>query len=82
MPIRRSPTKEEIAQRARELYEQHGPGAGEEEARKDWEQAQAELEAAEAAAESADVPAGTNDAGADDDPSSPGAPPRGRPPQA
>lgn len=54
MPIRRTPTAEEIAARARELWEQRGERPGDEGAC--WREAKAELEAAEAAAESDDQP--------------------------
>jgi hypothetical protein len=53
MPIRRPPTDEEIAARAREIYEQQGRVEGR--AREYWLQAKAELEAAEASAESEEI---------------------------
>jgi hypothetical protein len=54
MSIRRSPTDEEVAARAREIWEQRGGRPGDE--RGCWREAKAELEAAEAAAESDDQP--------------------------
>jgi hypothetical protein len=54
MSIRRSPTDEEVAARAREIWEQRGARPGDE--RACWREAKAELEAAEAAAESDDQP--------------------------
>jgi hypothetical protein len=54
MSIRRAPTDEEIAARAREIWEQRGGRPRDE--RACWREAKAELEAAEAAAESDDRP--------------------------
>jgi hypothetical protein len=54
--MRRTPTEDEIAQRALELYEQAGQPEGR--AEEFWREAEAELAAAEAAAETADIPAG------------------------
>lgn len=49
MALRRPPTKDEIARRAWEIYQQRGHG--EADAVRDWWEAKAELEAAEVAAE-------------------------------
>jgi hypothetical protein len=51
--MRRKPTEEEIAARARELHEQHG--GRHERALSDWLQARRELEAVQISAESAEV---------------------------
>jgi outer membrane protein TolC len=56
MRIRRRPTRQEIARRAYELYEQRHHGDAD--AARDWLEAERELEAAEAAAESEDTPPG------------------------
>lgn len=61
--MRRHPTEQEIARRAREIYEQRGHG--EPDAEKDWLRAKAELEAVEAEAESEDAPAGFEESSRD-----------------
>lgn len=56
MRIRRRPTREEIAQRANELYRQRErPGLDPQSC---WDEARRELEAAEAEAEREDLPIG------------------------